>query len=623
MHSLTVKTSTSIIELNHFLKGVGNDEKLRAKKLPNGDLLLYTSLGGNGTGLKNLIFKTIDKRRLLAASTIDFIQQNAKPDPLSEPSGAARFGSPEEYIGTYTSNTEGKKELSIQNVKRAVHAVALGATLPTGVTCNSTGDLSGKCIIEAGPTKAKNLQELELYKGKTIAAYIQDANSSLKLKKVHLGCEIEPIQEMAEEATSGSFSRTEYAIPQKDGSIFNSYELTETGEERTKPITAALRNFAGTSKATKVLSLVLHQAIPTTFVRYLHTADGQAMNFLRPISSLNTVKRAIFTTGSDGVIRKVEDTRGLGGAKFNLSHRDGNFVLSFDWSCYFETAPGYEDVFPLEKDHAIRIDYQAEILINEKKAHEGELAIEIPDPVKATFSGRLKRTKQDSHGLDMQDQRSVVHSMAVQKLAAIKLHFDGEKASTIFSVLDDRDSLNKKETILFNKKFSISKEHDLSTSVREAVSQYIKNQGNIENLALSEFLFSNPDEALDKLLRLNRAIRERVDEEVKNFFQQGPAIGPEELKESAKNLTMHMVKDLELLKLGSEFLTNKNFINRMPKASREALLDLGQSQAALHQSLRSEPNGPYFCLSSIAGLAINSPEEFSRSLEAFKNSQSQ
>jgi hypothetical protein len=258
----------------------------------------------------------------------------------------------------------------------------------------------------------------------------------------------------------------------------------------------------------------------------------------------------------------------------------------------------------------------------------------MPDPVKATFSGRLKRTKPDYHALDMRNESSVVRSMATQNLAAIKLNFDGEKASTIFSAVDNQDSLNKKETFLFNKKFSIS---DPGNSVRGAVSKYIKDQDKIKNPALADFPFDNPDKALDRLLRLNRRIRNRVDEEVKNFFQQGSAIDPKkleepeepeepeevkELKERAKNLTQNMLKDLKLLELGSKLLTNKNFLDEMPEATREALLDLGQSQAALRQSLMSEPNGPYFCLSRIAGLAINSPAEFCESLQAFKNSNS-
>lgn len=158
MNTLTVNKHTKLHHLSDYFREVGDREKLRGKKNKNGDLVLYKSHKGKGTGLKNFLFGKVDQRREAAQLAIMQIVHACEKD---EPD--------QDIANKLMSASFRQGELLAENFKAAFH-------LPLGVRIDREGNLSGTQKIFQVPVIPKSMSnQMVGNDGKALADVLNDA----------------------------------------------------------------------------------------------------------------------------------------------------------------------------------------------------------------------------------------------------------------------------------------------------------------------------------------------------------------------------------------------------------------------------------------------------------------
>jgi hypothetical protein len=185
----------------------------------------------------------------------------------------------------------------------------------------------------------------------------------------------------------------------KPAAIPTASDIKSAKEElRSEQIAHALRNFVqnddaraeDNDNAAFVLSSVMLQHIPTEL-------QAMVYGLLLPFRALalNTARdndhnvRPLTIKDPSGQEHPVT-VKGLGDATFALSKDGDNFKLTFDQPTYAEARFGQEHLFPLHKDGVIGIHLKTELIVDGKKAREGELAVTMPNGIQAEYSGVFK-----------------------------------------------------------------------------------------------------------------------------------------------------------------------------------------------------------------------------------------
>ncbi len=369
-HRLTIRTTTTVADLVNLTDKMGHMDKLRVKKDHEGNSVLYFS-DKQGTGLKNFLFGTVDKRR---ADTRTAVAQ------ILGPNGAT-------LIPAFFSGDLGRPKFApldnlpqVRQAKVAEHKLKILASLPKGVQISDQGDLSGKATFayvpsnfKKDPNQAGTPIESGFQKG------CQEALAPDKL--VQIGTHWLPSQ------ANSDFFRLAVKVGSYD-SLVNASTVLGEGE-RNAQVADAVCAVAGDDNTAKVLASVMTQLPLQALLLYLPDAEGRCAEHLRVLSALNTARRVMTLRGIDGMDTELE-VKGMGGARWVVSKEsNGDLRLAVDWPVYLVAKEGHEDHLPLHANGAIKMHLSFDIVIDGAQAREGTVALSVPGGITAEFSGQV------------------------------------------------------------------------------------------------------------------------------------------------------------------------------------------------------------------------------------------
>jgi hypothetical protein len=386
---LKVTGETSVKDLQSFAAQVGKDATIHGKAHKDGSVTLYVSKEGKGTGLKNYLFGTTEKRRAAANGVItQILFANTASTQKGKDLLAGQMGY--DFTNILGSVPQGSSAMSGKTIKEiasmaqsAYDEAALPGNLPTGVNMDAKGNLTGGQVMTTVPTGCTT--QFGSHIGKNIVDVLQE----IKSKSIGLGATLVTIagQKVASQC-SGDFYRLDFDIPQTNGTRFQSTgDPAEDQQTRNENATRALRNFAGSDSATTVLSSILSQTTLTPIPGCLAKSDGSEAKY-KFGTAFNTAGRDMTIRGADGKLNSVEP-QFVGGAKWTLSKVGNDFKVSVSWQAYAEANPGDEGALPLHKDGVIGIHFALDMIVDGAEAAKGNLKLSMPGGVQTQFSGRL------------------------------------------------------------------------------------------------------------------------------------------------------------------------------------------------------------------------------------------
>lgn len=385
--SLKVTDNTTVTQLAKFASEVGKDATIHGKTHKDGSVTLYMSKN-KGTGLKNYLFGTTEKRRAAANGTITQIlfanTSKTKEAPLLKGRMGEDFTNLLGDIPMGGNALGGAKLKEIASIaKSSYDEYTLPGNMPPGVTFDAKGNLTGSTTFDKVPTDCTG--QFGGHKGMDIAAALQQVKSESLAKTDKLNdC---AGQKITGQAVS-DFWRLDFDIPQANGSRFkSSLDKSEDQGTRNANATRAIRDFAGSDKATTVLSSVLTQTTLTPIPGCIAKSDGTESKY-KFHSAFSRVGRDFTMRGADGKMTPV-DPQFVGGAKWTLSKVGNDFKISVAWQSHCEAEQGREAELPLHKDGLIGIDFSLDFLVDGAEAAKGNLKLSMPGGVQAQFSGRL------------------------------------------------------------------------------------------------------------------------------------------------------------------------------------------------------------------------------------------
>lgn len=338
-------------------------------------------------------------------------QERARFELTRNPTSVKRAKKIEHLKNKRGAFASAKRDARANAVFRKPEITSIRKILPMGMNIDINGNVSGQHTFTHHPMDGQQ------YAGKPVEEVIQSKQTN-ELKKI---ASIGGVS-VADFATR-DFYRLNYDIPTnggqanplawpsdeqitqraalklKPGTIPTRSDVKAAKEElRSEQIAHALRNFVQNDDADLkdndnvafVLSSVMLQHIPTELQCMVY-----GLHLPYRALALNTANdndgkvRPLTIKDSSGQEQPVT-VKGLGDATFALSRDGDNFKLTFDQPTYAEARFGQEHLFPLHKEGVIGIRLKTELIVDGKKARNGELALTMPNGIQAEYSGRFK-----------------------------------------------------------------------------------------------------------------------------------------------------------------------------------------------------------------------------------------
>lgn len=250
--------------------------------------------------------------------------------------------------------------------------------MPSGVTIQDNGVVSGTHTISRVPDVAPNLAEIQ---GMSISDGVESLMSdTLRPERLtDLGG-----QKVITQAPK-DFFRMDLEIPTSQG-VFINRDNPETGEsERNVTVVENLRDYAGSDNATTVLSSVLVQTTLRPFHDAISNDSGQTLLTF-------AAKREGYYKDDQGVSHDLGLLTNYGGAKMKLDKlENGDFRVKVSWTMYPDhVGRGFgKETMPLSEDCVLKSEFSIEMVVDKEAADRGELILTCPTDPTVTFSGKM------------------------------------------------------------------------------------------------------------------------------------------------------------------------------------------------------------------------------------------
>ncbi|MES2598303.1 MAG: hypothetical protein V4662_23415 [Verrucomicrobiota bacterium] len=251
--------------------------------------------------------------------------------------------------------------------------------MPSGVTIQDNGVVSGTSTISQVPDVAPNLAEIQgMSIGDGVKAIMSDALKPERL--TDLGG-----QKVITQAPK-DFFRMDLEMPTSQGT-FKTRDDPETGEaERNLTVVQNLRDYAGSDNATTVLSSVLVQTTLRPFHDSIATEGGDQALLTFAAKREGTYK------DDQGVSHDLGLLTNYGGAKLKLDKMEnGDFRVKVSWTMYPDhVGRGFaKESMPLSEGGVLKSEFSIEMVVDKAAADRGELVLTCPTDPTVTFSGKL------------------------------------------------------------------------------------------------------------------------------------------------------------------------------------------------------------------------------------------
>jgi hypothetical protein len=251
------------------------------------------------------------------------------------------------------------------------------ANLPPRIDVDINGNLSGTQITTHFPSAGSNKK----YFGIKIETALQEEanaaiNSEVLPPKLENGV-------LIVNAAVADLARHYYEIPNSNGSTNFSGKTKDSGA-----VARALLDFAGDENSALVLSSLLLLKIPIIFLSSLPSAKGEDIGqFLRYVTSNKSKyeKKSILDRNGN---KQTVNSHGMGGTRFKVSRDGDQFKVLVKLDAYLEHR-AVPRVLPIHQGGAIRVKFEAELIIDVEQARARNLVLAMPAGIKSEWSGRL------------------------------------------------------------------------------------------------------------------------------------------------------------------------------------------------------------------------------------------
>ncbi|MEO5670803.1 MAG: hypothetical protein ABIR26_08950 [Ramlibacter sp.] len=270
----------------------------------------------------------------------------------------------------------------------AAELAAVRANLPAGFKVDAQGSLSGNQIIRTVP---KGWDHAGKSTGEALTEIAK--NELGKSKTMKLGGNDVEVPACFE----SDFLRMDIRIPRPDGTQFcTASNRAEHGSPEEKKLyeeaLTALRDFAGSDDAMRVLASTLRQGPVGLSILWLAKPDGSPASQHVAMTHDPKGTKGYSVLEADGSTTPVKP-RQVGGGHLTLSKdTGGNFKISIDYPVYVRARPGEEKLVPLHENGVVALHATTDLIVNADKAHQQQVEITNPDGITVACSGRLKFT---------------------------------------------------------------------------------------------------------------------------------------------------------------------------------------------------------------------------------------
>ena len=384
MAQLRVDGGTSLQDLRQFANSVGND-KVRGKQNNDGSITLYSS-NKTGTGLKNFLFGTSSKRQAKGQEAIANIFFNIpRPQGLGALALGVGLANVQQQLphgelhGAQLRNILDGAEHEVENSQRTElrGSVPQRQDLPVGMNVNAHGVITGQAQLNT-TALGVNIVPIDQALTQTATGFI---NSTQNVGGVHI------CSKANDDMCRMNLNIPNYGLtmgpPGGDG--------TPQYEQKKQENAQALRQFAGSDNATKVLSSCCTQYMLRRFEGALE--NGQGDKLALTLASRGNSKD--FThIDQHGTATDVGKPSQYAAADFQLgTYPNGDFKITISWDLY---ATGFKNAIPpsvpqviMPDNHVMKTTVQSEMRIDKNQADLGNLVLTLPHPPTLTFDGTI------------------------------------------------------------------------------------------------------------------------------------------------------------------------------------------------------------------------------------------